>query len=184
MSTRAQWAEGIPDLYDEGRLDDAKEYLTIAEVSELTGFSPGNIRNALSRPVITSQTNALGPLSRPAVRIGSRPLYSREQAEKAKGLRVKPGDRKHFGGGDESLPGVTFEEAERAGLVSMLDIAQVVGLHEQTVRGWARTSDDFPDPVGLRERHPAEPKGAPSVVYERRPVLEWALANRKIAADA
>jgi hypothetical protein len=179
MTTRAQWVDGIPDLYEEGKLEEAGNYLTEVQVSELTGFAVTTIMNALSRQKITSTTNPLGPISRPVRRIGSKPLYSREQAEAALELRHK-GGRKRFGGQDEPLPSVTFEESERCGYRSVADLADQVGVHEQTVRSWFRMYATAPKPVALRERHPDDPKGAPSVVFEGGPALQWMVDNDKI----
>lgn len=183
MTTRAQWTRGIPDLYEEGRLHEAGNYLTEIQVSEITGFAPSTITNALSRQKITAKNNPLGPISRPAKRIGNRPLYSREQAEAALKLRQAAGERRHFGGQGKPLDAVTFEEAQRCGFVSTADLAELIGVHEQTVRAWARMHDDFPAPVALRERPASEPKGAPSVVWEREPALQWMIDNNKIDAN-
>jgi hypothetical protein len=180
-STRAQWVTGIPDLYDEDRLTDAGEYFTANRVSQETGLAPSTIKGALSRPVVTSDTNPLGPLSRPAARIGTKPLYSHEQTGEAKARREALSGRRHFGGQDQPLTTITFEEARRCGFESAAEIAASLDLHEQTIRAWrAATGDAFPPPVGMRERPPEQPKGAPSVVFERKAMMEWMLANGKI----
>jgi hypothetical protein len=183
-STRAQWVDGIPDLYETGELERAGEFLTTAEVSAITGFAPSTISSMLSRPRITAKDNPFGPISRPATRIGINPLYSREQAAAAKELREKSPDKKHFGGGTEPLPSVRFVDAQASGLASTIDIAQQVGVHEQSVRAWSRTDASFPSPVALRERPAEEPMGAPSVVYELEPVMAWMRANGKIPQQA
>lgn len=181
-NTRAQWIEGIPDLYDEDRLAEAGDYLTVSAVSRLTGLAVSTIRGALSRTPVVNAANPLGALSRPKARIGSKPLYSTEQAEEAKRRRENSAGRRHFGGQEEPLPTITYDEASRCGFASAAEIAASVGLHEQTIRAWraAAGPENFPKAVGNRERPEDQPKGAPSVVFERAAVLGWMLENGKI----
>lgn len=181
-NTRAQWIEGIPDLYDDDRLAEAGQYLTVSAVSRHTGLATSTIKGALSRTPIVNEANPLGALSRPEARIGSKPLYSQAQADEAKRRRENSAGRRHFGGQDEPLPTITYEEASRCGFASAAEIAEAVGLHEQTIRAWraAAGPDNFPKAVGNRERPEDQPKGAPSVVFERLAVLDWMVENGKI----
>jgi len=176
-NTRAQWADDVPDLYGES-LAKAGDYLTIAQVSNLTSLSPNTLRDALSRPPVTRKDNPMFALSRPAARIANQPLYSPEQVEQAKKIQKDTGHR-HLGGGTEALEVVSPQEAERAGLVSIVEFKDFAGVHEQTVRRWAREQESFPQPVALRSRSGGEQDGArvhpgvPIVMYEFDAAKKW-----------
>jgi predicted DNA-binding transcriptional regulator AlpA len=174
MTTRAQWISGIPDLYS--TLDTARSYLNIAQVSELTGFSPTTITDLLSREPITSPTNPLGALSRPAARIGVNPLYSNAQVEDCLRRRQVNTDL-NLGGMYHPLPKVTAKEAAQRNLISVTEIAELAGVHEQTVRKWKARNSTFPPPVALRERDEDGHSGVPFVVHEKVAVARW-LRNR------
>jgi hypothetical protein len=176
MNTRAKWAEGVRDLYP-NHLDEANDYLGVPAVAEQTGLSPSTIKDLLSRVPITSETNVLAPISRPACRIGNQPLYSQEQIDKVTERQRATGHR-HLGGGDAPLSSITPAEARKRNLVSVEEIAEMAnaqnpgGVHEQTVRRWARDADDFPPAVALRSREGGHP-GVPKVVRERKKVVAW-----------
>jgi len=176
MSTRAKWAEGVRDLYP-NNLDEAANYLGVPAVAEQTGLSPSTIQDLLSRAPITSETNVLAPISRPEARIGNRPLYSQKQINQVTEQQRATGHR-HLGGGDAPLPSITPTEAKRRNLVSVEEIAEMAdaaspgGVHEQTVRRWARDAEDFPPAVALRSREGGHP-GVPKVVREKRKVVSW-----------
>ena len=175
MQTRAKWVEGVTDLY--AQLDQAGNYLTVAQVAERTGLSPSTITDLLSRPQITSASNVLAPISRPAARIGNQPLYSHEQVGEVVSRQQATGHR-HLGGGDSPLPSLSPSETKKRNLVSVAEIAAMAnaanpdGVHEQTVRRWARDSEDFPPAVALRSRAGGHP-GVPNVVRERAKVAKW-----------
>lgn len=175
-STRAQWAKGVRDLYP-NNLDEAPNYLGVPAVAERTGLSPSTIKDLLSRAPITSETNVLAPISRPAVCIGNQPLYSPEQVDEVTKRQRETGHR-HLGGGDKPLSSISPAEATRRNLVSVEEIASMAnaqnenGVHEQTVRRWARDARDFPPAVALRSREGGHP-GVPKVVREKKRVISW-----------
>lgn len=186
-STRALWAEDVEDLYP-GRLDEVSRYLDVAQVSARTGLSTNTILDSLSRPKVTSETNVLGPLSRPAAHVGGSPLWSQEQVDeslrrqKAINEQRATGQR-HLGGGDEALPTMTPDEADQRGFLSTAEIAEIAhmrrgqngawkSVHEQTVRRWARDDGDFPKAVALRLRSSGHP-GVPIVLYNGGQVRAW-----------
>lgn len=175
MNTRAQWITGIPDLYD--NLEAARNHRTVAQVSERTGFSPITITDLLSREPITSVTNPLGALSRPAARIGTNPYYSDAQIEECLRRRNAATDL-NLGGTFTPLPKVSAAEAERRGLLSITEIAELANVHEQTVRRWKSREAGFPAPVALRERDEDGHSGVPFVVHEGAAVRTW-LRERK-----
>src|SRR5919198_659980 len=173
MNTRALWAEGVPDLYAEGRLNEANEFLTAAEVSSRTGLAVSTITDLLSREPITEPSNPLRWLTRPQVRISNKPLYAPTQV--ARYLEQRGGaTKRHLGGGSEPLPKVSVEEATRRNLLSVEQIAHMATppVHEQTVRRWARDRQDFPRAVALRAREGGHP-GVPIVVYPGREAAQW-----------
>jgi predicted DNA-binding transcriptional regulator AlpA len=173
-NTRALWADGVPDLY--GDFDTARKYLTIQQVSERTSLSPNTLQDALSRAPVTRRENPMFALSRPAARISNQPLYSVEQVEQALKIQRESGHR-HLGGGNKPLEVISPEEAAKIGVMSIVEMHEWSGVHEQTVRRWAREQDSFPRPVALRSRsgaggakvHP----GVPVVMYERDEFEKW-----------
>jgi hypothetical protein len=174
-STRAKWVEGVRDLYP-NNLDEAANYLGVPAVAEKTGLSPSTITDLLSRAPITSES-VLAPISRPAVCIGNQPLYSYEQVDEVTKRQRATGHR-HLGGGDKPLSSISPAEAQRRNLVSVEEIASMAnaqnvnGVHEQTVRRWARDASDFPPAVALRSREGGHP-GVPKVVREKKKVISW-----------
>lgn len=170
MNTRARWITDVPDRYTEQ--DKVSKYLTVAQVSQRTGFSPHTISDLLSRDVISAPNNPLSALSRPAARVGVAPYYSVEQVEKCLALKANAKDKPQ-GGEWVEPPKVTVEEAHERGLISMVEIAELAEVHEQTVRKWSSRNSNFPQPVARRERDPGSHSGVPFVVYEKAAVLEW-----------
>lgn len=168
-STRARWTEGIPDLTS--RLHQAGNYLPVSKVAEATGYSPKTILDLLSREKITSDRNPQAPLSRPAARIDSTPLYSLAQVEEC--LR-----RKRFeSGSPQPLPSVTEAEAIERGWIGYTEIAQIARVHEQTVRKWASRQGDFPPAIARRERGDEAHSGVPFVVRDGVAVRNWLRRN-------
>lgn len=179
-NTRARWAESVPDLY--GSLEEVDKYLNAARVSAATGLSVNTIEDALSRPPITNSTNVLGPLSRPARRIGNSPLWSQEQVDEAVERQRANGPR-HLGGGDAQLPVIDSELSDQNGYLSTAEIAEITYMsrsllrgwrpvHEQTIRRFARDYEDFPPAVALRARSEGH-AGVPIVVYDGEAIREW-----------
>lgn len=179
MNTRAQWAKGVPDL--SGNLAEAAEYLEVPQVAERTGLSPSTIEDLLSRKKITSETNVLAPISRPATRISNVPLYSEKQVAEVVARQRATGHR-HLGGGSEPLQSLSAAECNRRNLVSVREIAALAtaedpdGMHEQTVRRWAREAEDFPPAVALRSRQGGHP-GVPEVMRKRKPAIAWLIKH-------
>lgn len=185
MSTRAKWVEGVRDL--SGRLADAAEYLEVPKVAERTGLSPSTITDLLSRKEITAKGNVLAPISRPAARISNVPLYSEEQVAEVVERQRRTGHR-HLGGGDQPLQSLSAAECGRRNLVSVREIAALAtaqdpeGMHEQTVRRWAREAKDFPPAVALRSRQGGHP-GVPEVMRKRKLAISWLVAHGYRNAD-
>ena len=184
-NTRANWAKGVPDLYESGELHLAADLLRVAEVASATGLSVKTIEDALSRPPVTKEANALVHLSRPHRRIGNAPLWSHEQVTRA--VELRSGDEPRFlGGGDTQLETIDAESANAKGYLSTTEIAAMVPnsrnpkrtVHEQTVRRWARENKDFPRAVALRARSGGHP-GVPIVVYDGGEIRAW-LYDREI----
>jgi hypothetical protein len=198
MNTRAKWVEGVRDLYP-NHLDEANNYFGVPAVAEQTGLSPSTIKDLLSRVPITSETNVLAPISRPACRIGNQPLYSQEQIDKVTERQRATGHR-HLGGGDAPLSSITPAEARKRNLVSVEEIAEMAnaqnpdGVHEQTVRRWARDADEgrgladqarLPQERVRRPQQGREDKLSQQVDHGRpvgfpagRPFVSWGSSSR------
>jgi hypothetical protein len=180
MSTRAKWTEGILDLYAD--LETAATYHTTEQVSDLTGFSAKTITDLLSRKPISKGTNPQGPLSRPAARIGTKPLYSTAQIEDVLRRRKAQIGGRYLGGQNQPLPKISFEEAQRRHLISVTEIAYLADVHEQTVRKWASRDADFPAAEATRDRSSGH-SGVPFVVRPHKAVERWLINKGKITAD-
>jgi hypothetical protein len=167
---RAQWISEIPDLTS--KLNQAGKYLTVPEVSEATGYSPDTIRDLLSREPIDRPQNPQMPLSRPAARIGTTPLYSRQQVNACLKLQVATGDL-YLGGSHTPLPKLSAIEADARGYLSVTQIKDLATVHEQTVRKWINRMGDFPPAIALRERGEDAHSGVPFVVRNPRAVALW-----------
>jgi len=167
---RARWITGISDLTSD--LAQAGNYLNVAQVSEATGFSPDTIEDLLSRDPITRPQNPQKPLSRPAARIGTTPLYSRQQVNECLRLQDASGDL-YLGGSHTPLPKLSAAEADARGYLSTTQIKDLAGVHEQTVRKWMNRVGDFPPAIALRERDEDAHSGVPFVVRHPRAVALW-----------
>lgn len=179
-SIRPRWTDDVPDLYD--RLADAAGFYTLAQACDYTNLSLTTVKDLLSRTKITADGNTLAPISRPAARIGESPLYSEEQLDEVRRRQETP-PRKHFGGTDEPLPLITPDESNERGLVSYSEMADMFGVHENTLRKWWSTNADFPSPRATRERRGGHP-GTPTVVFDAKEVLQWLSDNDKITGNA
>jgi hypothetical protein len=167
---RAQWITGIPDLTS--KLGQAGKYLTVAQVSEATGYSPDTIKDLLSREPIDRPQNSQMPLSRPAARIGTTPLYSKQQVSECIRAQEASGDL-YLGGSHTPLPKLTAAEADALGYLNTTQIRILAGVHEQTVRKWTSRVASFPAPIALRERDKDAHSGVPFVVRNPRAVALW-----------
>lgn len=173
MSSRAGWTKEVEPVTDLGSL---AGYLRLTEVSQKVDLSPKTIQDLLSRPVITNPANPQAPISRPATRFGSEPLYTQEQVDQVLDIRASKTVR-HLGGGDKPLPRVGYDEAGQLDLVSIREIAEIAERHEQTVRRWAKDDGSFPPALALRSRPQNKRNGVPEVVRDRKAIVEWLERN-------
>jgi hypothetical protein len=165
--SRARWSADALDL--SATPDKISEYLTVGQLSDATGLAEATLRDSLTREVITNESNPRGALCRPAAHFGNEPLWSTIQlAEYKRRVAVKEGKA-------DELPLVTATEAEERGLVSTAEIAEMFGLHDQTLRSAQAKDGKFPAAVARRSRG-----GRPGVPEHVRPldqVLPWAEAR-------
>ncbi|HYF74527.1 MAG TPA: hypothetical protein VD864_16985 [Nocardioides sp.] len=142
MGSRARWADEATDLST--KISEAAKHLTIGQLADATGLSPETISDSLTREKITNPSNPRGAIDRPAYRIGDVPLWSTGQlAEYARRVQLSR---------EEPERVVTAVEAEREGLVSTNQVAELFGVHDQTVRRWERNYGDYPGKVARLDR--------------------------------
>jgi AraC-like DNA-binding protein len=156
------------------------DYLRVEDVADRLGKSPNTISDLLSRAPITSSTNPLGPVSRPARRLGMVPLYSKEQVDEAlRRQEIDASRDRHFGGADEQLPTLSIAECRKRGLITLAETVRRSGLHEQTLRRWTRDDHTYPPAVALQAR-PSGESGVPMVVRDENALRAWLIENKGI----
>lgn len=162
MKSRARWALDAIDLSND--LDQAAKQLTLGALADKTGLSPNTIEDSLTREKITSPDNPRGAIDRPAYSVGGDPLWSHEQL--AEFLRRSSIER------TVEYPLISSEESERLGLISTNELAEKLGIHDQTVRKWeANFSDTYPPVVGRRSRD--KRPGVPEYVRDLSKIIKW-----------
>lgn len=162
--TRAQWAQGIPDIITTpGRIT---EFLTSGQLSDATGLAENTLLDRLTRKPITRKDSPRGALCRPAARLGDLPLWSPEQLAEYH-ARIEARNKR-----EQELPVVTPAQARERHLYSTFELAEMLGLHDQTLRRAQGDDEDYPDVVATRSRD-GRP-GVPEHVRELGAVLEWA----------
>lgn len=171
--SRARWADTAIDLSND--LTKAAQQLTLGALADATGLSQRTIEDSLTREKITSPNNPRGAIDRPRYMVGGNPLWSHSQlAEYAKRSRI---DNK------VELPLISPEAAQMRGLISTIEVAELVKKHDQTVRRWeANFSDTYPPAVARRSRD-GRP-GVPEHVRELAKVIEWITEQNEIRANA
>lgn len=167
------WTADTPERADLIRagfylLPDACEYIGLAETT---------VRDLLSRPVITAAHNMLAPISRPAARIGGEPLYSRRQLDDVNARRTATRRLRSAG-----LDKLNWDDAERQHLKSHVEMAELFGLAENSLRKWDSAYEDFPEPVASRERSGGFP-GTPTLVFDAVEMFRWLVAYKKVKAE-
>lgn len=173
MKSRARWADTATDLSND--LPKAAQQLTLGQLADATGLSAKTIEDSLTREKITSEDNPRGAIDRPDYMVGGDPLWSPTQlAEYAKRTQMTR---------DVVLPLVSSEEAETRRLISTNELAELFGIHDQTVRRWeANFRDTYPPAVGRRSRD-GRP-GVPEHVRELDKIVAWVkVQNDRRAAE-
>lgn len=170
--SRARWASTAVDLSND--LTKAAQQITLGALADATGLSQRTIEDSLTREKITSPDNPRGAIDRPRYSVGGNPLWSHSQlAEFAKRARI---DKK------VDLPLISPEAAEERGLISTIELAEMLGKHDQTVRRWeANFADTYPAAVARRSRD-----GRPGVPEHVRPlakIVEWITEQNEIRAN-
>lgn len=166
MSTRARWTHDATDYTTD--LGTAAKMINIASLSASTGLSQRTLEDLITRDPITREDNPLIALCRPAGRIGSIPLWSRGQLDNYR-------DRTAFTEGKEKiqdLPSLFVEEAEQRGLITTGQFAEAIGVHDQTLRRWARVDARYPEVLAKLAR-PNVP-GNPEHLYDLVDYVRWA----------
>lgn len=160
--SRAQWAQNAVDL----ALTPSKvpDYLTVGQLSDETGLSEKYLLDPLTRAPITNPHNPRGALCRPAARFGATPMWSREQLAEYR--------RRSNATNRQPLELVTSAQARERRLYSTAELAEILDVHDQTLRRAQNNDEDYPPAVARRTRtgHP----GPAEHVRELDAVLKWA----------
>jgi len=172
-TTPSHWTTDVVERLD---LIRAGHY-TLPQAAEYIGLSEATVRDLLSRPVITATHNMLAPISRPAMRLGGEPIYTRRQLDEVNTRRAATRRLR-----SSELDKLTFEEAERQHLRSYAEMAELFKFHENTLRKWGGAHDDFPVATASRE-HPGGYPGTPTVVFDAVEVLRWLIIHDKVKAE-
>jgi hypothetical protein len=104
------------------------------------------------------------------------PLYSKKQVADCVRLDKARGGL-HLGGTRTPLPKLSATESDRLGHLSIMDIAELAPMHEQSVRKLIRRDQTFPAPIALRERDENSHSGVPFVVRSNMEVRRWLAKN-------
>jgi hypothetical protein len=160
--TRAQWALKAEDISaTPARIT---EFLTVGQLSNETGLAEETLLDPLTRTEITNKDNPRGALCRPTHRFHDIPLWSRGQLEDYRN-RLK-------GKSKPDLPPVSQLDAAERDLFSTVELAALLGVHDQTLRRAQNNDDAYPPAVARRTRN-GNP-GVPEHVRELDKVLAWA----------
>lgn len=172
---QAAWEKAAENLAADLRVA-AVDYQaqSVEQLSDASGMATTVILDSLFRPPVTDPDNPRTYVCRPAYRIDSTPYWSPDQVAKA----TEAMRRRNEGTGHG--PALPMVDDDNADVVSIRDIFELTGVHEQTVRKWAngsyvsREAGPFPEPVG--RRRPVMHRGNPATVYPRAATLAWVQA--------
>jgi hypothetical protein len=162
--SRARWSADALDLARNP--EKITDYLTVGQLSDATGLAEATLKDSLTREKITNEENPRGALCRPAAKFGGEPMWHPDQlAEFRRRVAVKNGDT-------EDLPLITAAEATERQLVSIAEIAELLGVHDQTLRSAQAKDSTFPAAIARRSR--GGRPGVPEHVRKLDDVMNWA----------
>jgi hypothetical protein len=161
--SRARWADTATDLSN--NITDIANHLTVGMLADATGLSQRTIEDSLTREKITAEDNPRGAIDRPEFMVGGMPLWS--HAQLAEYTRRKARQEQRLA----ELPPISSEAAKARGLISTIELAELLGKHDQTIRRWEANFGDYPPAVARRSRD--KRPGVPEHVRELSKILEW-----------
>lgn len=163
----ARWAMEARDLTDTPA--EAGKYLTVGQLSDAIGLAPGTIKDSITRSPITNTDNPRSAICMPAARIGDNlPLWSPEQRDNFLRIRQEVESAKDAA---KQLEAVTAAEARERNLYSLVELAEMFNLHDQTLRRAQSQDGSFPRAVARRRK---DLPGVPEHLFELDPMIEWA----------
>ena len=172
MQSRARWATDAVDLSND--LNRAAQQLTLGALADKTGLSARTIEDSLTREKISDPDNPRGALDRPKYSVGGDPLWSPEQLQDY--FKRKERQATKRAAAAMALPLIAPEESEQRGLIATLELAELLGIHVQTVRRWeANFGDTYPPAVARRSRD--KRPGVPEHVRELTEIIDWIKAK-------
>lgn len=160
----ARWMIAAKDLT--ATPGEAVNYLTVGELSDATGLAPGTINDSITRAAITNTNNPRSAICRPAARIGDVPLWSKEQ--RAKFLAIREAQEN---AATTLLEAVSADHALKHDLYSLVEYADMFGVHDQTLRRAQSQDGDFPPAVARRCK---DAPGVPEHLFKLGPMQAWA----------
>jgi len=170
MTQRTRWARWMTEALD---LTDTPaqsgDYLTAGQLSDAIGLAEVTILDPITRTPITQTSNPRSAICRPAARIGPIPLWSKEQLARYQELRAAREEDKALG--PHALDAVSATEAEKRGLYSIIEYAEMLNLHDQTLRRAQSHDETFPPAVARRHK---DTPGVPEHLFEIEPMINWA----------
>jgi hypothetical protein len=162
--SRARWATGATDLT--ATPGEASKYLTVGQLSDAIGLAPGTIKDSITRAPITNPDNPRSAICRPAARIGDLPLWTPEQRDRFLRIRRTTDEKSAV-----KLEAITADEARERDLYSLVELAEMFDVHDQTLRRAQSQDKDFPRAVARRRK--AIP-GVPEHLFKLDPMVKWA----------
>lgn len=170
----ARWAKGARDLTDIPA--EASKYLTVGQLSDAIGLAPGTIKDSITRQPITATDNPRSAICMPAARIGDNlPLWSPQQRDNY--LRIREEVKAAKDAAKETakqLEAITADEARERDLYSLVEIAAMFNLHDQTLRRAQSQDGSFPRAVARRRK---DLPGVPEHLFELDKMVQWADAK-------
>lgn len=172
----ARWVAGAKDIT--ATPEDAANYLTIARLSELIGLAPGTIMDSITRRPITKKTNPRSAICQPVAHIAEKlPFWSHKQLNDFLDIRRNNQEAKEEAkrsGTKLRLEPVTEAEAARRGLFSLVQFAEQLNIHDQTLRRAHSQDGSFPHAVAQLDKDTA---GVPEHLFPAKKVMTWARAQ-------
>lgn len=173
--TRPKWITSVDDVTEQAAK--ALGFMTERQLADRLGLAPQYVHDQLSRPKVTNRDNPLYSISRPAVRLGTIPLYSADQlAGVLLGQDARDAAR-------EKLPTLLYDDCQKRGYTGYAELAAATGLHVGTLKKYAEGYEDFPVAVACREPRGGAPGSRPRMLPAAA-VLDFLECHSKIEPQA
>lgn len=166
---RARWMVDALDLT--ATPGEASKFLTVGQLSDATGLAEDTIKDSITRSPITVANNPRSAICRPAARIASLPLWSKQQLDEFLTIRQENEDAKDV---IKRLEAISEDQARERNLFSLVKFAELLKLHDQTLRRAQSQDGSFPQAVARLSK---DVPGVPEHLFEFSAMIEWARAK-------